>query len=57
MISVMGRDEGMPDGRAVAVLNMVAGEGFTDEMAFEAGKGRVRRCLEEKRHWQKEEQD
>lgn len=52
----MERGEGMPYGRGVAVLNMVAGEGFTDEMAFEAGEGRVQRCLEEKRRWQKEGQ-
>lgn len=39
----MGRGEGMPDGRGVAILNMVASEGFTDEMAFEAGEGRARR--------------
>lgn len=52
----MERGEGMPDGRGVAVLNMVAGEGFTDEMAFEAGEGRVLRYLEAKRRWQKEGQ-
>lgn len=52
----MERGEEMPYGRGVAVLNMVSGEGFTDEMAFEAGEGSVQRCLEEKRRWQKEGQ-
>lgn len=39
MISVMEEGWGLQGGRGVAVLNMVAREGFTDRVTSEAGEG------------------